>query len=101
MFLTTPPRTFWEQIDPRDPKFINLDQVGMRDDPTWVDIYIPIILHGDGALITRTDGKLLRAQWRSLLSRSFHGNIIPAFALHSRARTLEGDRSDIACWRRL
>eukprot|EP00959_Pyramimonas_sp_CCMP1952_P145954 3055967-Pyramimonas_sp.AAC.1 len=21
--------------------------VGMRDDPNWMDIYIPIILHGD------------------------------------------------------
>ena len=101
MFLTTPPRAFWGQIGPRDPKFVNLDKAGMRSDPGWMDNYIPIMMHGDGAVITKNEGKLLCVQWRSLLSRSFHKNIIPAFSMHSRARVYGDDATDYVCWRRL
>ena len=87
MVVSIPPRQFWNQVDPRDPKFARL--ASMLAIPDWRDRAVPYLLHGDGAVFTKKNqNSLLGVQFSSLLAdKTAPINIFPLFAVAKECRT--------------
>ena len=71
------PRAFWAKVDPQDPKLKRLGT--MTQEPNWMDVYLPYVVHGDGArFTTKGSQSLLTVQWKPLLGLSYDCSISPA-----------------------
>ena len=55
----------------------------------WKEVCYPIILHGDGGVYTKNNAStILTISLKSLLSRSFAGNVIPCFCIPKHIRCI-------------
>ena len=81
------PRSFWQQVSPDDPRLPYMEDVTAIE--AWQDKCYPIILHGDGGVYTKKNSSsILTVSIKSMLSRSFAGNVIPCFCLPKHIRCL-------------
>ena len=81
LFLETSPRSFWDQVDPGDPRWIRLAE--LRNRPHWKDKCIPVMIHADGAtFVNKSSNSLACAQWKSMLTGNFNEySIFPLFSI--------------------
>ena len=101
MFTGMPPRTFWEKVDPSDPKFLSLGDE-LKGKQNWQDRAIPYIIHGDGAIFTAKDGNtLLTVSMRSLLAKRFKSTILPFFSIPKVVRADGDDDCVLVMWKML
>ena len=79
------PQRFWDRVSPEDPRLTYMQ--GITCKAGWQEVCYPIILHGDGGVYTKNNASsILTVSIKSLLSRSFSGNVIPCFCLPKHIR---------------